>query len=219
MTEAEWLACDDPQPMLVFLRGIASDRKFRLFACACCRCIWHLIGPAHRPVVEVAERYADRLASEDELHAAWEQGHISLTVRGLESRHWGDFAATTTALNKYKGRSWWSRAASAAERARTAGKAEGIIQAALLRETVGLVPFRPVALDPDLRTPTVLSLAQAAYDERHLPSGELDAERLLVLADALEDAGCTDATILAHLRSPGPHVRGCWPLDLLLSRE
>jgi hypothetical protein len=39
-----------------------------------------------------------------------------------------------------------------------------------------------------------------------------------LLADALEDAGCTDAELLVHLRSPGPHVRGCWGLDLVLGK-
>jgi hypothetical protein len=62
-------------------------------------------------------------------------------------------------------------------------------------------------------------LAQAAYVERLLPSGRLDNARLAVLSDALEEAGCTDDSILSHLRSPGPHVRGCWALDLILDRE
>ena len=44
-------------------------------------------------------------------------------------------------------------------------------------------------------------------------------ERLAVLFDALEEAGCDDAEILNHLRSPGPHVRGCWAVDLLLGKE
>ena len=64
----------------------------------------------------------------------------------------------------------------------------------------------------------MLSLAHAAYDERTLPSGHLDPARLAVLSDALEDAGCTDAAVLGHLRGPGPHVRGCHVLDLLLGR-
>ena len=62
-------------------------------------------------------------------------------------------------------------------------------------------------------------LAQAAYDERTLPAGTLDPDRLAVLADALEDAGCSDAAILEHLRGPGPHVRGFWPLDLVLGKQ
>jgi hypothetical protein len=52
-----------------------------------------------------------------------------------------------------------------------------------------------------------------------LPSGHLDTSRLLVLADSLEEAGCTDADILGHLRGTGPHVRGCWLVDLLLAKE
>jgi hypothetical protein len=64
----------------------------------------------------------------------------------------------------------------------------------------------------------VVALAQAAYDHRTLPSG-LDRTTLAVLADALEEAGCTDPDLLIHLRGPGPHVRGCWALDLLLGKE
>jgi hypothetical protein len=65
----------------------------------------------------------------------------------------------------------------------------------------------------------LLSLAQAAYDERTVPAGTLDPARLAVLADALEDAGCDNADILSHLRGTGPHVRGCWAVDLVLGRE
>jgi hypothetical protein len=65
----------------------------------------------------------------------------------------------------------------------------------------------------------VLNLAQAAYDERQLPSGQLDAPRLAIVADALEDAGCDNAEILGHLRGAGPHVRGCWALDWILDRS
>ena len=65
----------------------------------------------------------------------------------------------------------------------------------------------------------VRRLAEAAYAERQLPAGALDPARLAVLADALEEAGCTDADLLGHLRGPGPHVRGCWVIDLLSGRE
>ena len=72
-------------------------------------------------------------------------------------------------------------------------------------------PFRSGTFDPTWKTPTVVQLAQALYEDRHF-------EDLPVLADALEEAGCTNADILDHLRSHGPHVRGCWPLDLILGR-
>src|SRR6516225_2830409 len=72
MTEAEWLACTDPEPMLKFLRGKAGSRKLRLFACACLRRVWHLlIEEPCRTAVEVSERYADGLATREELDAAW----------------------------------------------------------------------------------------------------------------------------------------------------
>ena len=80
-------------------------------------------------------------------------------------------------------------------------------------------PFRPTSINSAWLTPTVSSLAQSAYDERIMPSGELDPARLAVLSDALEEAGCVDANILNHLRSPGPHVRGCWAVDLLTGRS
>src|SRR5262249_2493519 len=70
-TEKEWLACTYPSPMLYFLKGKASDRKFRLFAAACCRGIWHLLAnDAARAVVEAAERFADGLAGDAEIRAA-----------------------------------------------------------------------------------------------------------------------------------------------------
>jgi hypothetical protein len=68
-------------------------------------------------------------------------------------------------------------------------------------------------------TPAVLSMAQAAYDPRSLPSGHLDAARIAVLADALEEAGCAEEAILTHLRGPGPHVPGCFLLDLVLGKN
>jgi hypothetical protein len=64
----------------------------------------------------------------------------------------------------------------------------------------------------------VVKLAEAVYEERELPSGHLDAGRLAILADMLEEAGCCDAGLLGHLRGPGPHVRGCFAVDLLLGK-
>ena len=94
-------------------------------------------------------------------------------------------------------------------------------QRELLCDVVSALPIRPVALDPTVEVwegGLVVKLAASVYQERVLPSGHLDPQRLAVLADALEDAGA-DADLIAHLRSPGPHVRGCWAIDLLLGRE
>jgi hypothetical protein len=84
-------------------------------------------------------------------------------------------------------------------------------QADLLREILGH-PFRPVGFDSSWRTPTVLALARTTYEERAF-------EHLPILADALEEAGCSNKELLAHCRGPGPHVLGCWVLDLVLGQE
>jgi hypothetical protein len=55
-------------------------------------------------------------------------------------------------------------------------------------------------------------LVQAIHEEQAW-------DRLPILGDALEDAGCTAAPLLAHCREPGPHGRGCWVIDGLLGRE
>jgi hypothetical protein len=86
-------------------------------------------------------------------------------------------------------------------------------QSRLLRDVQGN-PFRPVAVEPGWlawNDGTVVKLAQGIYEERAF-------DRSPILADALEEAGCTDADLLGHLRSPGPHVRGCWALDLVLGK-
>lgn len=83
---------------------------------------------------------------------------------------------------------------------------------ALLREIVGN-PFRPVAFDPAWRTSDVMLLAQGIYEGRAF-------DRMPILADALQEAGCEEADILDHLRDPrAAHVRGCWALDLVLGKE
>jgi hypothetical protein len=93
-------------------------------------------------------------------------------------------------------------------------QAEKRAQCQLLRDIVGY-PLSPTSFDPAWVTPTVWHLARGVYDERQLPAGTLEPARLAVLADALEEAGCDNETILAHCRGPGPHVRGCWVLDLV----
>lgn len=98
---------------------------------------------------------------------------------------------------------------------------EAMAQCQLAHDIFGN-PFHPVTIDPAWlawNNGTIVKLAQTIYDERELPSGHLDTGRLAILADALEDAGCTNADILAHCRSAGPHVRGCWVVDLLLCKE
>jgi hypothetical protein len=84
-------------------------------------------------------------------------------------------------------------------------------QCHLLRDVIGN-PFKAVAFDESWRTEAVIGLARGMYEAR-------DFDPMPVLADALEDAGCTDADVLAHCRGDGPHVRGCWVVDLVLGKE
>jgi hypothetical protein len=245
VTEQQWQTCANPKPMLKSLRGKASDRKLRLLACACCRRVWGLLSPEEsRHAVLVAERFADGLASADELTTAGH--HATRPAKDAAARRLSTFpGAAGKAAAALVGSEAYSRvyeahgeqlrddapqqaarelglSAAAAQDPRDAyleaEAHEAAEQAALLRDLVGN-PFRPVSLAPAWLTPAVLKLAQAGYDNRLLPSGLLDNGGLAILADALEEAGCDNADILSHLRGPGPHVRGCWLLDLLLAKE
>jgi hypothetical protein len=209
MTETEWLACNDPGLMLEFLKGKASDRKLRLFACAYSRTVRdseHLLGPS---TVAVAERYADGLASDDEMAS--------------ERRRWALWPEERwpVAPSAYKGAweavDWLTSADKLMKIDPDALRHFPIPTDAVLKRSVLFLrdifgnPFWPVPLDPAWRTPKVVDLAQENYDQRAF-------ERLPVLADALEEAGCSNADILDNCRGPGPHVRGCWVVDLVLGK-
>ncbi|HXG10604.1 MAG TPA: hypothetical protein VNK04_12655 [Gemmataceae bacterium] len=216
MTEAEWLVCTDPAAMLGVLRTRADDRKLRLFAVACCRRFWRwLDGRPSGKAVEVAERFADGRATIAELEAAradaqadvWEfLAKAALITTREQSEILSDrFIAWLT-----EGAVGWIPFA-----ARPTGRIA-------VRETVCRIvrdvfgnPFRPVHVDWSWLTwndSTIRKIAQAIYDERRF-------EDMPLLADALEEAGCDNADILAHCRRPGEHVRGCWVIDLLLGKQ
>jgi hypothetical protein len=224
MTEAEWLACEDSLRMLRSPVGKASNRKSRLLACAFCRRVWSFIkDDRSRRAVEAAEAFSD---GHGKLKEAREEARVALgeaaTDVGSPTVYATSCAAQaighSPAKAAYEG-AYMARLAVGAHEASSVGWAnESQSQANILRDILGN-PFRPPALVPTCQTASVLSLARVAYDERHIPSGHLDNARLAVLSDALEEAGCTDADLLGHLRSPGPHVRGCWALDLILGKE
>jgi hypothetical protein len=206
MTEADWLACTDPEPMLEAVYDQASQRKLRLFAVACCRCVWHLLATDDcRRAVKIAERFADELASEAEL----------VDAADLVRKSWLEAAPA----NRRESAAYWV-AGSAAERtpepiiAAVGGRVlaasgdEMAAQSRLLRYLFGN-PVRPVLLDPAWLNATVVGMARVIYDGRQF-------DDLPILADALEDAGCADADLLSHLRGPGPHARGCHALDAIL---
>jgi len=226
MTEAEWLVCTGP--MLDFVRGKASERKLRLFACACCRRVWNHLwsGSVGQNATLAAERYADGMASVEELdacrHLVRDQLELYPGEPVYDSSYWacgrdiqevvegsaGYAANNSTLAVEQNSEDFDARC----ERRRDE---ELAAQASFLHDLFGPLLFRSVNLDSSWLTwndGAVLRIAQAIYDERVF-------DRLPILADALEDAGCADTGILGHCRGPGPHSRGCWVIDLLLGKE
>jgi hypothetical protein len=233
MTEADWNGCTKPQPMLTYLeaRRGGGDRKLRLFAVACCRRIrTFLTDQRSRAAVEVSERHADRLASDLEVEtallAAREAAARRQAARG--TRPWPRAGRTQRVAEEGAWAAYYTLESSPYSVGAVARATEivaelrglafdaqpGHWQCHLLREVFGN-PFRPAAVDPAwLRWGggCVMKLAQRIYAERRFRD-------LPVLADALEEAGCTNPDLLSHCRTGGAHVRGCWALDLLLGKQ
>ncbi|HEY7425146.1 MAG TPA: hypothetical protein VH682_13025 [Gemmataceae bacterium] len=221
MREEEWLACADPLPMLEFLKGRVSNRKLRLFACACCRQGWRrLTNPYLRLAVETAEQYADNQTTQEELAkaraAAWsvnQMRHEHAIAAARATVRESAWAAAREAQQQMIQQIWkkvergW---ATAPEEKKTSQRR----QSDLLRCIIG-DPFYPAAVDPYWlvwNNATIAKLASLISDERAF-------DRLPILADALEEAGCGNADFLNHCRQVGEHVRGCWVVDLILGKE
>jgi hypothetical protein len=209
MTEADWLACTNPDPMLDYLSTHGSDRKLRLFACACARRHWDLLPEdSCRRAVEVSERYADDEATHAELEQIWQAAARLAEVAVRRLSRWDMLAAARAeARDAARGGAW---AAAHNVTADLATPAERRAECDLLREIFGN-PFQPPAITHHHRPPEVLSLAREVYQQRSY-------DRLPALADAMARAGCTVAPVLEHFRSGDGHVRGCWALDLVLER-
>lgn len=233
MTEQEWLACADPMPMLEYLGEKASDRKSRLFCCACCRRIWHLVkDDRSKKAVEIGEGLVDGLVTLNQLDTAERRSTKAETEAG-KSGSAAPYYAALAARNciasfpdaKFVS-NYASAAVAAAEDAGSPNEGkepfspkasclkslEQVAHCELLRCIFGPLPFRSIALDPAWHTPEVRAFAKTIYADRtffHLPA----------LADALKEAGCTNEEIMTHCRGPGPHVRGCWCLDLILDKK
>ncbi len=220
MTEAEWPTCLDAERLFTFLQGKVSERKLRLFLVACCRRIIHLMTDLRGlRAIEVAEKYADGHATRRELATA--RKWVRKATRSVQLPHRNQYRAaeyTASELSPPQIAACLRDAAHATAPGpgNEPGRAsERVTQATILGDVVGN-PFRPPRrLDPALLAwngGTVVKIAQGIYEERAF-------DRMPILADALEDAGCDDADLLAHCREPGDHVCGCWALDLLLGKE
>jgi len=222
-TEEEWCSCDSPQPLLIYLKRKASNRKFRLYAVACARLIWsHLLHRESQLAIETAERFADGQADEEDRETCEKAADDA--VERIADDEAGD-----TAYHAALSAVWCARSFSPDDPYETGHAAFYAASTLDTRKPFVAIlhcvfgnPFRPRARLPRTvrawNDGTIPKLAQGIYDERIMPNGELEVAHLGVLADALDDAGCTDADILGHLRGPGPHVRGCWVLDLILGK-
>lgn len=219
MTEQEWLAATDPVPLFRLVADKCFERAHRrrlhLFSCGSVRRIWHLLEDERsRAAVIVMEEFADKRGSWLDVEAARAKAQEACNaVTSLRAQ-----AAAEAALANAQTRSWdvcreVSEKVSLAESEDLKGDCPTSknAQCDILRDIIGN-PFRPIAIAPDWPTSTVLALAQGIYEEHAF-------DRMPILADALQDAGCDNAAVLDHCRGPGPHVRGCWVVDMLLGKS
>jgi hypothetical protein len=224
MTESQWLECNDPRKMLRFVRGDERnrlpERRSRLFGVACCCQLWSLlVDKRSRDAIDVAERYSDGLATAIEPATAYDAA-FDVTAEYAEHperRHSRRIEALGRAANAVAGACHPDELAEGlANEAMTAAHAadmpdEGAIMAAIVRDLFGN-PFQPVAFAQQWRTNTAFSLASRMYESRSFSA-------MPILADALQEAGCENEDVLNHCRGHGPHVRGCWVVDLVLGKN
>jgi hypothetical protein len=237
MTETEWIKCKDPTEMLNLIerRSPVSQRKLRLFSVACCRRIWPVIPDDEaRSYVEVAERFADNRATNEELIAAEQEAqaigsqdqyaaarracyHVCCDPVEARQVSWEALRAVSKHLQLtpqvFDVPAMWARARPGGSEShrRESCPSEELEQCGLVRDVFGN-PFRAIPFRRHWCTDTALTLARTVYESREFSA-------MPILADALQDAGCDNDDILNHCRSDNPHVRGCWVVDLVLGKE
>jgi hypothetical protein len=246
MTEREWLRTATTEREWVLWDRLSEIKELDycmgrcgiLFAAVCCRRIWHLLpDEPSRAAILAAEKYANGLADRSAVEAAEQKAYAAAeaTREELPDLLWkatpifyAMWAASclTGAMSSRRpisGAAYYTQQAFAwhlfpAPQSRkereTTQQEEAQRQVGWLRDIFGN-PFRPISIQPDWLTwngGTAVKLARMIYDECRF--GDIP-----ILADALEEAGCTDAAILDHCRQPGEHVRGCWVVDLLLGKS
>lgn len=245
LDEAEWKVCDSPAIRLRYVCTRTTERKLRLYFCSGCRRQTHLYyRDGSFKYLTTGENYAEGLASDEERH--WAEYGAEASTFGYDfdvdfwNRYPGEGSAVVQSLVKIgaleetalNGGEWIVH-----ETVRTRLlHAAVLLEFALSRLThrpfgsriafplngpdwpgcwlsdcVFGNPFRPVVTDPAWLTTTVQSIASYIYQDRAF-------DRLPILADALEEIGCTNADVLLHCRQPGEHVRGCWVVDLMLGK-
>jgi hypothetical protein len=244
ITEEEWRRCGSMQDMPQNL-DYCFGRCGVLFAVSCCRSVWHLLPEEPgRAAVLTAERYADGHATREDLEAAeqraYEAGEEMFEsmpdLAWKASPAWHALWAASSLTGAMSGRRplsgaayharqalAWDRAPAPEQRADRdeVMRTEAVHQWGVVLDIFGN-PLRPVRFGACCLTTAVVSLVRAVWEHRIAPDPArpgwlvLDRQRLLILADALEEGGCQDTGALSHLRQPGEHVPGYHILDRLL---
>jgi hypothetical protein len=230
MTEEErWVTSDDRGEVPPLLCGLVSSRKLQLLTVASCNLIWPVLTTAGQSATIALEEFADNSIDEATYRQAWGMADVAsrmlaqdppdVAVYAIESAlisipptvpsvkyalSTASIAAAMYAADQY-GRQDYDHAYDVHWR-RAIGE-----RGALIRDIFGSTTAQP-GFHPSWRTEAVFALARGMYESR-------DFGPMPVLADALEDAGCADPDVLAHCRGDGPHVRGCWVVDLVLGKE
>ncbi|NBO91367.1 MAG: hypothetical protein EBV06_03485 [Planctomycetia bacterium] len=227
LSEDDWFTRPDPGDLLRHLEKTASLRKLRLFACHCCRRLGPLVGAAGvREALLTAERFADGKANSDELRTGWRAIRQALAKAPLGTRWERALDAALHACSPDL--TFWDavnvsrEAAHALEgdsRPQDSGSfgvgpyvrpREYTYQCVILRE---LFSYHTVEISSHLRAwedGQLARLAQAIYLEQRF-------DEMPILADALEEAGCTHRSLIDHARETTPHFKGCWLLDALMA--
>jgi hypothetical protein len=211
-----WQSSDPDDLLMVLTYRRWSRRKLRLFGCAAARLLFPVLPEASQQAIEVAERFADGQANGRQLAAA-RRSAVQSALNGepwsFLRQLWHGEACRHPTWNFRLGLAAWATLAKQEpmSRGQWCEGASGPEEIQFLRDIFG-DPFHPVSISQHWLTNTVIILAKAIYNERTF-------DRMPILADALEDAGCDNADILNHCRQPGAHVLGCWALDLLLNKQ
>jgi hypothetical protein len=237
MDEEEWLAretlWDWSCVPTSWLREGGGERRIFLFLAAYLpRLMFDQFCPACRHHLPLFEKHAEESRSQDEWRAASRADHVPvfagvpcqtrelfravmMYLRGIvcPAEIWGALVRVHGEIEHQIYRHHWPDPDKArVEAHRTEIQEIWRDGMCLLKEIAGN-PFRPVEFDSAWRTVDVMLLARGIYDEKAF-------DRMPILADAMQDAGCESAEILNHLRDPhATHVRGCWALDLVLEKE
>jgi hypothetical protein len=213
----------------LYFDACATDRKFRLFSVAACEPLRLIIqSPRTFSALDAAEAFANSRISSAELlatyTAAWSHhrtrygdayGVIPAQVHNAEV-----VCLYPTTQDPHRDRKKYEAENDAPYALLIADfidhpdstKPSRPRLVRLLRDIFGPLPFRDIAAHPSWLTTDVLALARGIYDDKAF-------DRMPILADALQDAGCDNPDILSHCRVEGwEHVRGCWVIDLLLGR-